>query len=137
MEPTVKEYVKSKYKEGKSDLFSAFMLRCLDLVRDGGHTGFMTPFVWMFISSYESMREMLIDQHFITSLVQLEYSGFEGATVPVCTFTSQRQASQGRKGGYVRLDEFRGARNQAPKTLEAIVNPDCGWFYRSDQINFG
>ena len=41
--------------------------------------GFMTPFVWMFISSYEQLRNRLINNEVITSLVQLEYSGFDGA----------------------------------------------------------
>jgi hypothetical protein len=65
----------------------------------------------------------------LTSLVQLEYSGFDGATVPICTFTlSKRHVSQ-FVGSYVRLSDFRGADQQGPKTLEAIQNKKCGWFY--------
>ena len=36
---------------------------------------FMTPFVWMFISSYEQLRSKLIDDEIISTLIQLEYSG--------------------------------------------------------------
>jgi len=98
--------------------------------------GFMSPFVWMFISSYKKLRSFLINQKTITSLVQLEYSGFDGATVPICTFTVENAHNPNFKGGYVRLSDFRGAENQGPKTLEAIENPSCGWFFYAAAANF-
>lgn len=96
----------------------------------------MTPYVWMFIGSYEKMRLDITRNRTITSLVQLEYSGFAGATVPICTFTFVNQLVEGHKGGYVRLADFPGAAVQGPKTLEAIHNPDCGYFYRADASTF-
>lgn len=124
------DWVKKSYPDVKSDLFSCFIERNLRLSEDGGQLGFMTPYVWMFIGSYEKLRTKLIVETTITSLVQLEYSGFAGATVPICTFTLQKGRVPGYLGGYVRLSDFVGASNQAPKTLEAIANPTCGWFYR-------
>ena len=85
-----------------------------------GQLGFMTPFVWMFISSYEKLRAILIDQKTITSLIQLEYSGFDGATVPICTFTVENAHKPDFRGGYVRLSDFRGADQQGPRALEII-----------------
>ena len=84
----------------------------------------------MFIGSYEKLRNEIIDNRTLTSLIQLEYSGFAGATVPICTYTFHNSFIKGYKGGYVRLSDFVGAAVQAPKALEAIRNPDCGWFYR-------
>lgn len=124
------DWAKKSYPDVKSDLFSCFIERNLRLSEDGGQLGFMTPYVWMFIGSYEKLRTKLIEETTITSLVQLEYSGFAGATVPICTFTLQKGRVPGYLGGYVRLSDFVGASNQAPKTLEAIANPTCGWFYR-------
>lgn len=124
------DWVKKSYPDVKSDLFSCFIERNLWLSENGGQLGFMTPYVWMFIGSYEKLRTKLIEETTITSLVQLEYSGFAGATVPICTFTLQKGRVPGYLGGYVRLSDFVGASNQAPKTLEAIANPTCGWFYR-------
>ncbi|RKT44695.1 BREX-1 system adenine-specific DNA-methyltransferase PglX [Thiocapsa rosea] len=80
-------WLKDNYSDVKSDLFSAFMVRNTELALPKGQLGFMSPFVWMFISSFEKLRSFLINQKTITSLVQLEYSGFDGATVPICTFT--------------------------------------------------
>ncbi len=133
MEASLKEYVANKYPATKSDLFATFILRCLELSNSDGLTGYMTPFVWMFISSYEKLRVEIIDKHFINNLIQLEYSGFDGATVPICTFTLRNQLIENAEGSYIRLSDFKGAQNQAPKTLEAIHNNDCEWFYTTKQ----
>lgn len=130
------DFLKNEYADVKSDVFSAFMVRNTYLAVKGGQLGFMTPFVWMFISSYEKLRIFLLEQKTITSLIQLEYSGFDGATVPICTFTVENKHRPDFRGGYVRLSDFRGAKNQAPKTLEAIQNPNCGWFYRASANDF-
>lgn len=136
MNARLKVFLQNNYTDVKSDLFSAFIIRNTELALPGGQLGYMSPFVWMFISSYEKLRSFLINQKTITSLVQLEYSGFEGATVPICTFTVENAHYPNFKGGYVRLSNFRGAENQGPKTLEAIKNPDCDWFYRASSADF-
>ena len=129
-------WIKNNYPDVKSDLFSAFMVRNTELALPKGQLGFMSPFVWMFISSYEKLRQFLITQKTITSLVQLEHSGFDGATVPICTFIIENFHKPNFHGGYVRLSDFRGSENQAPRTLEAIRNPNCGWFYRAASAEF-
>ncbi|MFI2818956.1 BREX-1 system adenine-specific DNA-methyltransferase PglX, partial [Vreelandella piezotolerans] len=134
--PAVKKYLKDAYKGYEKDLFSAFIVRNLDFAKDHGQLGFMTPFVWMFISSYEQLRKRLIEEDVITSLIQLEYSGFDGATVPICTFTLSKGHIASYTGSYIRLSDFRGAVNQGPKTLEAIQNRDCGWFYKAKPDDF-
>jgi type II restriction/modification system DNA methylase subunit YeeA len=136
MNDVLKEFAREYFSNTKSDLFSMFIERNLDFAFEGGQAGFMTPFVWMFISSYEKLRNYLIEEKTITSLIQLEYSGFEGATVPVCTFTVENRRKPDYKGAFIRLSDFRGAKKQAPKTLEAIENPDCGWFYRVYSSDF-
>lgn len=134
--PFMSKWVKKNYPDVKSDLFSSFVVRMFNLAKDHGECGVMSPFVWMFIGSYEKLRNEIIDNRTLTSLIQLEYSGFAGATVPICTYTFHNSFIKGYKGGYVRLSDFVGASVQAPKALEAIGNPDCGWFYRRDAETF-
>jgi len=136
MNGRLKSFLQDNYADVKSDLFSAFIVRNTELALPKGQLGYMSPFVWMFISSYEKLRDFLISKKTITSLVQLEYSGFDGATVPVCTFTLENSYHRNFKGGYIRLSDFRGAENQGPKTLWAIKNPSCGWFYRASAADF-
>lgn len=136
MNPRLKKYLQDNYADVKSDVFAAFIVRDTLFAKPNGQLGFMSPFVWMFISSYEKLRGFLLDEKTITSLVQLEYSGFDGATVPICTFTIANSHNPDFKGGYVRLSDFRGSENQAPKTREAIANSDCGWFFRASASDF-
>lgn len=136
MNPRLKKYLQDNYADVKSDVFAAFIVRDTLFAKPNGQLGFMSPFVWMFISSYEKLRGFLLNEKTITSLVQLEYSGFDGATVPICTFTIANRHDPDFKGGYVRLSDFRGSENQAPKTLEAIANTDCGWFFNAAASDF-
>ena len=134
--PFLSKWVKKNYPDVKSDLFSSFIVRIMRFADDHGEVGMMTPFVWMFIGSYEKLRTRIIDEKTLTSLIQLEYSGFAGATVPICTFTFHNIHVEGYEGGYVRLADFPGPAVQAPKALEAIKNPACGWFYRRNADAF-
>ena len=119
MNALLSQFMKHEYPDGKSDLFAAFFYRTLHFVARGGQLGFMSPFVWMFISSYQKLRERFTQGETITSLIQLEYSGFDGATVPICTFTLQRGHKELR-AAYVRLSDFVGASQQADRALEII-----------------
>ena len=136
MNRKLQDFLNDNFGDVKSDLFSTFIVRNTHLALPRGQLGFMTPFVWMFISSYEKLRLFLLKRNTITSLVQLEYSGFEGATVPICTFTFETARNPEIRSGYIRLSEFRGAEVQAPRVLEAIKNTDCGWFFRASASDF-
>ncbi|WP_252990013.1 BREX-1 system adenine-specific DNA-methyltransferase PglX [Sporosarcina newyorkensis] len=131
----VSTYLTKEYPDVKSDLFSSFIEYSFHATKESGQMGFMTPFVWMFISSYEMLRQKIINDRSISSLIQLEYSGFDGATVPICTFTLRNYQSS-IEGEYVRLSDFRGAENQPTKTLEAVQNPSVPYRYSFDQENF-
>ncbi|MGY6278244.1 hypothetical protein [Methylomonas sp. MgM2] len=72
----------------------------------------------------------------ITTLIQLEYNAFEPACIPVCTFVLHNAHIKNYVGSYIKLSEFKGHENQAPKTLEAIQNNNCGWFYKSKPDDF-
>ena len=136
LNPVFKKFLKEKFLGSEKDLFSAFMVRDILFAKQQGSMGFMTPFVWMFISSYEELRQLIIDKVNLASLVQLEYSGFDGATVPICTFTVKNYHIANHKGSFIKLSDFKGADQQAPKTLEAIRNKSCGWFYEAKPDEF-
>lgn len=118
----LKTFLKDNYADVKSDLFAAFIVRNTELALPKGELGFVTPYVWMFISSYEKLRKYVLEECTITNLVQLEYNAFEPACIPVCTFCLENNYRSEYKGSYIRLTEFRGSENQAPKTLEIIHN---------------
>lgn len=131
----LKQYLEKKYTDVKADLFSAFIDYSFNVTKINGQMAYMTPFVWMFISSHEKLRQKIINNRTISSLIQLEYSGFDGATVPICTFTL-RNYNCNIKGEYIRLSDFRGPENQPIKTLEAINKIRVHYRYTSNQQNF-
>ncbi len=132
MNATLGKFIKDNYADYKSDFFSAFIVKCSVLAKKEGYLGFLTPYVWMFIQSYEKLRQYLFTQATIETLIQFEYSAFEEATVPICTFVF-RNSYVDKKGCYLRLTEFRGGMEvQRKKALEAINDHECGFYYEQN-----
>ena len=131
----LKKYLRNNYKDYSKDLFSVFIYHNMHLLRDGGYSGYMTPLVWMFIKSYEPLRKDIIDNVNINSLIQMEYSAFEEATVPINTFILKK--ADEKSGTYLRLSNFKGGMAvQEQKVLEAIADPEVKYLYHADQDNF-
>ena len=134
--PELKKYIWDNYNDYKGDKFSVFIYHNLELCKPRGYSAYMSPFVWMFIKTYEKLREHIIRNKHISSLIQMEYSAFEEATVPICTFVLQNSRIAG-KGKYIKLSDFAGGMEvQRVKTLGAIQNPECGYYYETEQDNF-
>lgn len=137
MNPKLNDYIKAKFPDYKSDFFSAFMAHSKDMCKREGYLGFFTPYVWLFIQSYEKLRNLLYTQATIETLIQFEYSAFEEATVPVCTLAFRNMPIKGKKGCYLRLTDFRGGMEvQRIKTLEAIASHDCGYYFEQTTDKF-
>lgn len=132
LDDKLKIYLDENYSEYNSDLFAAFIEMSRSKVIPMGHLGFITPFVWMFIATYEKMRKSIIHGNDVSSLIQLEYNSFEAAMVPVCTFTL-RNYSKEINGEYIKLSDFKGESIQSLKTLEAIENPKVNYRYTVNQ----
>ena len=128
----LKTFVQNAYPHFKNDTFSAFTQRVIKMTVEFGHIGLLMPYVWMFISSYEKMRSYVNSNVTISSMVQLEYNAFEAACVPVAALTMCKTPIH-FSGEYIKLSEFRGAENQAPKTLAAVRDRNCGYRYTASQ----
>jgi type II restriction/modification system DNA methylase subunit YeeA len=136
MGPVLKEFIAVNYHGFHADLFSTFILANTRLASARGRLGIMSPFTWMFIASHESLREHLLHATSLTTLVQLEYSGFTEATVPICAFTLLNGHIERSIGSFIRLSSFKGPDQQGPRTLEAIHNRACGWYYQCSPDEF-
>ena len=136
MNSRLNAYVQDNYADYKSDMFSAFIVKSSYMTLKNGFCAFLTPYVWMFIQSYEKMRQYLYTNATVETLIQFEYSAFEEATVPICTFAFRNNYIN-KNGCYVRLVSFRGGMEvQRKKTLEAISNHKCGYYYEQNSSNF-
>lgn len=136
LEGQLKKFVVDNYKVYSGDLFSVFIYRNFDYCKVDGYSAFMTPFVWLFIKTYEALRKYIIDIKAITTLVQMEYSAFEEATVPICSFVLKNGRAT-EKALCFRLSDFKGGMAvQKQKVLEAITDKDCGYFYEANIKEF-
>ena len=98
----LKKYIATNYNEFKKDIFSVFIKRNFDYAKENGYLSFMTPMVWMYIKTFEKLREYIINNKNISSLIELEYSGYEEATVPICTFIL-KNSDEKNLGTYIKL----------------------------------
>ena len=134
-DPILKKFITENYGDYKGDLFSVFMYRNFDFCVEGGYSGFMTPMVWMFILTYEKLRTFIIKNKAISTLIQFEYSAYEEATVPICTFVLQN-GKNNSNGLYFRLSEFKGGMEvQRKKVLEALEG-NTDYFFEANQTDY-
>lgn len=132
MNANLKTYLRDNYSDVKVDLFSSFTVRIMDATMFGGFIGLMTPFNWMFLSSFEKLRNIILGNSTITNLVRPEFHAFfDSAYVSVCGFTLFNKFEPNYNGAFIDLQKFYGASIQSKKILEAINNPDCGWLYHA------
>ena len=134
--PFMSKWIKSNYPDVKSDLCTCFIERIMGMCKVAGLAGLTTSNSWMFLSSFEVLRQHIVNDLTIETLVQLSVHGFHGIAAQVCTFVLRNSYSDGCLGAYIRLNDFDHHSLQEPKTREAIANPDCGYFYRRNAKTF-
>lgn len=77
MNKELSDFVKDRYPDSKSDLFAVFMERTLELTKEHGFMSMINQHSWMFLSSYEKLREKMIKNHHIDTMVHLGARAFE------------------------------------------------------------
>ncbi|HIB69191.1 MAG TPA: SAM-dependent methyltransferase, partial [Phycisphaerales bacterium] len=71
------KFLEKNYKEGKADLYSAFLLRGLEFAKPGGLSTLLTLRGWMFLGTFSALREHLLADHELVALGDLDRGGFE------------------------------------------------------------
>lgn len=132
--PFMSKWVKKNYPDVKSDLCTCFIERGFNLTKDRGYAAMVTMQSWMFLGSFEKMRSSLTGGKTIVSMAHLGPRAFDAIGGEVVNVTAD-VIYNGRaacEGAYVRLVDINGSEAKRLKLLEAIRDPDCGWFYRRD-----
>ena len=103
----VNNFVKKNYPDSKADLFAVFIERCHQMTADNGYQAMITQHSWMFLSSFEKLREKMM----LTETVNMAHLGaraFEeigGEVVQTTAFVRCVNHVGGYKGTYCRLIE--------------------------------
>ena len=138
MNKDLSDFVKTNYPESKADLMACFMEVGLKALHPKGFLGMINQHSWMFLSSYEKLREKLVKETFFDTLLHLGPRTFPeigGEVVQNASFTFWNTINEG-KGSYLRLVDDGSSELKRTKTIEAIKNPDSGWYYNSNQKDF-
>ena len=132
--PFMSKWVKKNYPDVKSDLCTCFIERGFSLAKDRGYAAMVTMQSWMFLGSFEKMRSSLIGGKAIVSMAHLGPRAFDAIGGEVVNVTADviYNGLAACEGAYVRLVDINGSEAKRLKLLEAIRDPDCGWFYRRD-----
>lgn len=136
--PFMSGWVKKNYPDVKSDLCTCFIERGHSLTADQGYTAMVTMQSWMFLGSFEKMRNKLIAEKGIVTMAHLGPRAFDaigGEVVSVTADVLYNGKFEG-SGAYFRLVDINGSEPKRQALLEAIKNPTCGWFYRRNASTF-
>ena len=136
--PFMSRWVKKSYPDSKSDLCTCFIERGFNLAKDRGYAAMITMQSWMFLGSYEKLREKILRNHSISSMAHLGTRAFGaiGGEVVSTTATVFTNAKNDGDGVYFRLVDMGSEEEKKAGILEALADPGCGWFYRRDADTF-
>lgn len=87
----------SKTFVAKSDLYSCFMERALEITKVGGFQSFIVPKTWTSLESFTNTRGNLLDEALIRRLIQLPKKVFKDATVETCIYVAERNHDSAAK----------------------------------------
>ena len=114
------DYLDSNFPNGKMDTFATFILRCRNATIHNGSYALMTPFVWTTLSSYEELRNEILNTGAITSYLQPEENSFRDAAVSICAFSVLNTRGCNFTGKYIKLSEYPDIEQQY-KEVERIA----------------
>lgn len=133
MNPKLSEYVKKNYPDTKSDMSTVFMEKTMKMCKATGFISMINIPVWMFLSSYEKLRESIIAQNTVANMMHFGRGVF-GSDFGTTAFVIAKTYVNGYKGTYRRLFEKQGAVDSV-ETKEKWFFDGMGHFV-ADQANF-
>jgi type II restriction/modification system DNA methylase subunit YeeA len=138
MNKVLGDFVKVNYPDSKADLMACFMEAGINMLLPKGFLGMINQHSWMFLSSYENLREKLIKTVFFDTNLHLGARTFPeigGEVVQNASFTFWNKTFD-KKGVYLRLVDFNSTDQKRINTLLGIQNPNSESYYSFNQIDF-
>ena len=139
MNKALKDYAKNMLPKSKSDLFAMFMEHAFSLLTPLGYNAQINMQAWMFLSSYESLREWLIKKTTIVTMAHLGSRSFDsisGEVVSATAFVMEKIAKPDYQGTYLRLVDGKSETEKKDALLEAIQDRGCGYLYEAKPDDF-
>ena len=89
------EYIELNYQLGKSDLYSSFLLRGLDLIAPGGLSSMLSMRSWMFLRQSAELRSQVLRSNTLVNIGDFDRGAFEDIpdeVVSVCASVFRRSS---------------------------------------------
>lgn len=118
------ELAKDNYPSSKSDLFAMFIERNLELAISGGMVAMITMQSWMFLSTFTSLRALILNHHTILSMAHLGARAFDsigGEVVSTTAFVLENTQKPEYKGAYIRLVDGNSEDEKMKLLVKAIA----------------
>ena len=125
MNATLSKYVKDNYEIAKADLFAVFMEVAVALLKERGKYGMINMHSWMFLSSFERLRNQLLSNYCIDNLLHLGPRTFDelsGEVVQNTAFVITNCKGKDATGAYYRLVDGKNCGEKERMFLEAQEN---------------
>ena len=109
MDSNLKTYVEDNFPDSKYDLCTAFIEKCEDLTKDMGFTAMITQQGFMFLGSYEKLRNKFLNNVLI-NMIHLGPHAFEeinGEVVKVVSFIKCRTMFDSYTSKFCRLIDYK------------------------------
>ena len=139
MNEVLSKYVKKNYEEGKADLFSTFMMLSIDRLVANGKYGMINMQSWMFLSSFEKLRNTLLNNFHIENMLHLGPRTFDelsGEVVQNTAFVIAKHKSD-EGGVYFRLVDGKNCTDKKDMFLRALREHTSMVYYQNVfQSNF-
>lgn len=122
-------YVKKKYETTKRDLYTVFIARCMGMLKEKALCSMITQQGWMFINSYEALRDEIVEEKQIISMAHLGPRAFEeigGEVVQTTTFVIRADNDNRYSGKFVRLTDADS--EEGKKNLFLVKKRDNDFF---------
>ena len=106
-DPALRARLSGRFKVTRSDLYAIFMERALELIVGGGYLAMVTMQGWMFTTSYEALRGLVLSRTSIATLAQFGTRAFDslsGEIVATVAFVLRNELPRDcTTGQYARL----------------------------------
>ncbi|WP_412771454.1 BREX-1 system adenine-specific DNA-methyltransferase PglX [Ligilactobacillus murinus] len=138
MNKILSDFVKKYFPNSKRDLFGVFMERLEKMVKSSGYYSMITQHAWMFLSSFEKLRNK-INKQTIVNMLHLGTRAFEeigGEVVQTTAFVISPADYKNYSGSYVRLVDFENHKLKEEKTVAVIEKENTDYLYTTTQNNF-
>lgn len=138
MNPRLVSYAKESYPKSKTDLFAMFMERCIRLAAPSGYVAMITMQSWMFLASFETLREQVLRVAPPVTMAHLGERAFDsigGAVVSTTAFVLEVGRAPSCQGTYVRAVEGRTESDKA-QVLSLAAAGDPSSLFTSSGATF-